>query len=50
MLCLGMVLEAATGETRKEIARVLQITDAGPEAISCLTAALRLRSPDLELF
>lgn len=49
MLCLGIVLEAATGETRREIARALQIADVGPEATSCLTAALRLRSPGLEL-
>lgn len=49
MLCLGMLQEGATGETKAATARVLGTTDLGPEAAYLIKSALQVRGPSLEL-
>ena len=49
MLCLMMVWEGASGETRKTMAKVLEIVEAPESCQQFLKAALAISSPGLEL-
>ena len=51
MLCLGMLLRGATGQTQEAIAKVLEVGDLRPEelraVIADLKSALQIEAPDL---
>lgn len=53
MLCLGMLLRGATGQTQEAIAKVLEVANLKPEelraVIVALKSALQIEAPDLRL-